>query len=176
MCLMHDVLTSIVNFESSQEQQRPEPVWVLPDFTSEQERGELERVCRTFAPENQQALEDLFYSRLTSLEVTTLTEEMLSELDNTNARDIGEDNFEQVDSTLALNAEGEPEKIRDWRGLKRKMEQNQELDMPVLVKVVNQEGKPMLHTMSGNTRLMVARALGIMPQVAIIDLIKNDEG
>lgn len=163
-----------MKFESQNEQMKPEPVWVLPDFTSAQERGELERVCKTFARENPQSLIDLFNSRLDSLQIVTLTKEMLSELDNTNARDIDEGNFDQVNTTIMLNAEGNPEHVRDWGDLKSKMELNQELDMPVLVKVRNKEGKEMLHTMSGNTRLMVARALGIMPNVAIVDLTDTD--
>lgn len=154
-----------MDFESTEESKLPEPKWVLPDFSSEEERGELDRVCRTFLPNNPEEMEKRFYDRLSDVQVITLTEELLLELDNTDALGVAEGDFEHVDQNIRDGAARDPKNIRDWRDLKEKMERGKELDMPVIVKINN-----LYHKMSGNTRLMVCRALGIMPQVAIVDL------
>ncbi len=141
------------------------PLWILPDFGTAEEVGELARVARIFNPEDPEEFTKFFYKRLHEhLSIQSLTDEMLAELDNTDAADIAVGDF---DAVQRFTAEGNAvaQSPRNWAGLKTKMENGKDLDMPVIVKI-----KSHMHLMSGNTRLMVARALGITPKVAIVDL------
>lgn len=154
-----------MNYEGNSEGHKSGPKWVLPDFNSSQELGELERVSRTFKPEDPQAFEKQFQEQVKNLKIVSLTEELLAQLENTDASDISEGDFERVKHYVIQGSDGNPEHVRDWEYLKGKMERGEELDMPVIIKMGD-----VYHKMSGNTRLMVARALGIYPKVAIVNL------
>lgn len=137
----------------------------MPDFSSQQEVGELERVADTLNPEDPETLIRLFHERSQNAEVRILDEDLLSHLENTDAGDITSGDFETVASKMKEMADQDPLQKRDWEGLKEKMKKGGEMDMPVIIKY----GEKM-HLMSGNTRLMVSRALGSMPKVVLVDV------
>lgn len=52
-----------------------------------------------------------------------------------------------------------------WEDLRQKIEQGQELDAPIVLKLLNE-----IHLVSGNTRLMVARALNKTSKVLLVEM------
>lgn len=54
---------------------------------------------------------------------------------------------------------------RDWESVKTALEGGVPLDAPIIMKRGDQT-----HLVSGNTRLMVARAMGIRPQVWVFEV------
>ncbi|MEX0918323.1 MAG: hypothetical protein WDZ93_04170 [Candidatus Paceibacterota bacterium] len=157
-------------FESNS---RPEvtnsPTWVMPDFRSSQEVGELERVTKLFRPNDVHGLTHRFYERVASASVVPLTQELLATLDNTDAADVKQGDFETVAMHVDAGMSDDSGNKRAWEALKQKMELGAEMDMPVIVKI---DG--VYHLMSGNTRLMVTQALGIVPDVLIVDLTDEE--
>lgn len=61
--------------------------------------------------------------------------------------------------------DGHVEAPRDWQLLKSKIENGESLDAPIIC----QKGDR-LHLVSGNTRLIVTRALGMLPQVLLVNI------
>lgn len=80
-------------------------------------------------------------------------------MENTDSLDIEYDDW----GTVAMHAS---QGNRDWESLKLKMESEGEIDAPIILR----KGGT-LHLVSGNTRLMVARALGKTPKVVIVDMV-----
>ena len=93
-----------------------------------------------------------------------MTEDLWSTLDNTDSFDIPLDGWEKVAEHID-HTNQETGAARSWQDLKLKMEQGQKLDAPIVLKY--QEG---LHLVSGNTRLMVARALEKTPKILLVDM------
>lgn len=54
---------------------------------------------------------------------------------------------------------------RDWESIRNKMQNGDEIEAPIILNLNNQ-----LYLIAGNTRLMVAKALGIMPKVIKIKM------
>lgn len=142
-----------------------EPKWVLPDLRSPQEVGELERVADTLNPEDPEKLIQKFYEQAINVEIRPLDEEFLKNLENTDAADINVGDFDIIATKLEEMTAHDPLQKRDWQFLKEKIEKGNEMDMAVIVKV-----NDTYHLMSGNTRLMVSRALGKIPLVAIVNI------
>lgn len=94
--------------------------------------------------------------------LVTLAEDLWSKLENTDSYDIPKGDFEMVKYHAV---EGNPNAPRDWETLKSKMEKGDQIDAPI---VCEKGGK--LHLVSGNTRLMVARTLGIVPQILLVKM------
>ncbi len=93
-----------------------------------------------------------------------LTEDMWRELENTDSFDIQPGGWEKVAEHINYTNKETGAK-RDWEGLKQAMEQGKRLDAPIVLRHAGQ-----LHKVSGNTRLMVARALGIRPKVLLVEM------
>lgn len=117
------------------------------------EIGELERVARSFTIE-------LFVLLFTSQtgEMVSLSETLWSQLENTDSCRFDSGDWESVER-YALEAG------RDWRDLKTKMETGVAIDAPIVMKIHDR-----YHLVSGNTRLMVARALGITPMIFLFEV------
>lgn len=60
---------------------------------------------------------------------------------------------------------------RDWKSIKEACENNQSLPAPIICKLPN--GK--FHLTAGNTRLSVAKVLGEIPKVVILELPESFE-
>ncbi len=136
--------------------------FIFPDV--EKERGEIERVAQKYNPQNPEVFVRTFYERVQGAKLVDLTEEMWRVLDNTDSFEIALDGWKEVAAQIEhTNKETGAE--RNWEDLKQKMEQGRELDAPIIFKHAGE-----LHLVSGNTRLMVARAFGIVPKVLIVEI------
>ncbi len=127
----------------------------LPNI--ENERGEFERVAQKFQIDSSVLM---FLAREGQL--VQLTESLLSNLENTDACDIEKDDFETLDRLLQNNSSFHQ---RDWRDLYTKLTSGTLIDAPIVMKYGNR-----YHLVSGNTRLMVARVLGITPQILLFTI------
>lgn len=125
----------------------------------EGERGEINRVAEHFGYDQERfAHEFLLRAKNTSL--TSLTDEVWSRLDNTDS--CSEINYGDW-SAVERHAVGYGRK--EWQELRDKMQNKTATDAPIIIK-----HNTVLHLVSGNTRLMVARAMGITPHVLVVDM------
>ncbi len=60
---------------------------------------------------------------------------------------------------------------RDYEDLREKLETGREIDAPIIVKYQRH-----YHLVAGNTRLMVARALGLRPEIWLFEVFDNETG
>jgi hypothetical protein len=134
-----------------------EPFFVFPTFRDE--LGEIERVQQYFNIDSPDFVAS-FLERATHNVLIPLSDELWSTLENTDSTDIQKDDW----ASVADHSEAQ-EKKRDWQDLRTKLEAKIPLDAPVIAKY-----RDTFHLVSGNTRLMVSRALGIRPQVLIVDI------
>lgn len=137
-------------------------IFTLP--TIESERGEIERVAQTFSSQNQEEFVRIFKEKAQEAELVNLTEDMWSVLENTDSFDIAHDDWEQV-AEHVNHTNRETGADRSWEDLRLKIEQGLELEAPIVLK---HSGR--LHLVSGNTRLMVARALGKLPKILLVEM------
>jgi hypothetical protein len=121
-----------------------------PDF--EAEIGEFERVSIKFGI----PVSDLLRSA-ESAELNFIEDDVWESLENTDSTNIKPGDWAEVD-TLAKQAE------RDWEEVKRKIEAGVEY-APIILK---HNGE--YHLVSGNTRLMVCKAMGIVPKVLVFEV------
>lgn len=128
----------------------------------EMERGEIERVAVEFAETDPAVFTTQLVERSKGAGLITMSEEMWSTLENTDSYDIPSGDWEAVEHHSAA---GHSEAPRDWQKLKSKMENGESLDAPI---ICHKAGR--FHLVSGNTRLMVARALGQIPQVLLVNM------
>lgn len=124
----------------------------------EAERGEFERVAEKFGVE----CDTLMFLAEEEGRLVTLGDEVwvgLFGLDNTSSKSIGFGDWVGVEH--ALREDGVE---RNWKELREKMKNGEVLDAPIIMKIGG-----LYHLVSGNTRLMVARALGMTPKVLIFE-------
>lgn len=130
-------------------------LFILPNIYSEEDMGELKRVAETFNLN----IEDLLESAEAG-DLLDLNEDIWSQLDNTDSNEVSEGDWTKV--AYLSEQQDEP---RDWKRLKNRLETGQELDAPIVLKQ-NDE----YHLVSGNTRLMVARASGKTPKILLFEV------
>lgn len=147
------------NMENSHEQKEIHPQYIFPDFRYEM--GEIERTAQEFAPKNHQQFMKEFVEQGTKSQLTELSEEIWKDLENTDSYDISLGGWEEVADHADFIG-------RDWETKKRLMENGNPIHAPIILK---KNGR--YHKVAGNTRLMVARALGIRPTVVIVDMDDN---
>lgn len=140
------------------------PTFTLPEI--EKEKGEIKRVFReVFGGQDAQET-DNFFLRFSeagaSASMAELTEEMWSKLENTDSYGIALQDWSGVEEHAVAGHADHP---RDWQLLKSQYEAGASIEAPIVLKT-----NGILHLVSGNTRLMVARALGITPQVLLVEL------
>jgi hypothetical protein len=131
--------------------------FVLPT-SFEHEMGEIERVAQTFAKGDSERFIRQFLEVIQNSQLTDLIDADWSRLENTDSWDIGVGDLDSVEDHSKHIG-------RDWELLKTKLEKGGQVDAPIIIKIGG-----VLHLTSGNTRLMVARALGIRPKVVIVDM------
>lgn len=124
----------------------------------ESESSEIERVANEFDPTNKEGFILKFLQRARSAPLVAMSEQFWQHLDNTDSFQFGPGDWDAV----ARHADHYE---RDWQSLRQKMESGKPIDAPIVVKIENQ-----MHLVSGNTRLMIARALGIRPKVLLVDM------
>ena len=139
----------------------PENVFVFPNLDNE--IGEIERVAKEFTKVSQKGFAQRFMRIAAESKVRELSEEEWQTLDNTDSNDIQKGDWDKV----AHHSVADGAHPRDWETLRNRMESGEPLDAPIILKSDNR-----LHLVSGNTRLMVAQALGVRPQVLIVDMAR----
>jgi hypothetical protein len=117
------------------------------------ERGELERVAEAFGVDA-----SVLEFRAQQGRLEPLDEELWAALENTDSFAIEPGGWEAV---AALSGQVG----RDWETLRQRLQNGQTLDAPMILR----QGER-LHLVSGNTRLMAARAAGVTPRVWIFDI------
>ena len=145
------------NHESGEENK---PMFILPNIESE--RGEIERVAKTFAPEGVESFLRKFFVQAGKSEVVELDDEVWKKLENTDSWDIELGNWEKVRHHAE---EGHPDNPRRWDLIRGALGENKEIYAPIIVTVGDKT-----HLVSGNTRLMVCRAAGVRPHVLMVDM------
>ncbi|MDQ2933230.1 MAG: hypothetical protein M3Q80_02510 [bacterium] len=127
--------------------------WKIPSFVNE--FGEIERVQR------QLRVDTSFVSKFIHAEKTAtlvpLTSKIWDNLENTDSNLLGTGSWDYV-ANCAQHTK------RDWETLRDRMMAGAEMDSPIIYHC-----NGIYHLVSGNTRLMVAKALGITPMVVIIE-------
>ncbi len=144
------------------EQKPQKETFIFPDI--QKEIGEITRVAQKYSSQNIESFVSAFIEKAQKCNLTDLIEEMWSTLENTDSYEIPEGGWDKVkEHTDHYNKETGSQ--RNWEDLKQKIDQGLELDAPIILKY-----KGELHLVSGNTRLMVARAAGIQPKVLIVEM------
>lgn len=119
----------------------------------EKEHGEFERVGKLF----NMTTPDLLFAAEGGTMVL-LDPSIWDQLENTDSKDIEAGQWDKVD---ALSRQAD----REWRGYKDDLDAGRSISAPIIYK--HAEG---YHLVSGNTRLMVCRAAGIMPKVLLFEV------
>ncbi len=153
--------------ETLRNSQEKIPDWVRPDF--QKEKGELERVTRDFLlrEPNTQNIRQVVEA-LKGSPTIEFSDTDWEQLENTDSfHNVGLGQIEEARKICnGYNEELEEENKRNFDVLLEGFHQGNKMECPVILK--NSEGK--MHLVSGNTRLMIARALGIRPRVIIGDI------
>jgi hypothetical protein len=140
------------------------PSFINPDLAKE--RGEIGRVAQeVFSiedPDEIRKFGERFLEAAKTAPLVELSEEMWSQLENTDSYGIPSQDWAVVEDHAVVGHADHP---RDWESLKRQYEQGASIEAPVIVKT-----NDTLHLVAGNTRLMVARALGITPNVLLVKI------
>ena len=132
---------------------------VLPDLLAE--AGEIERVAE-HAGEDPKKFTEHFLTKARVSSLVELSPRMWAELKNSDSFGVHFGAWDEVAKRAAAHTGG-----RDWKSLRRTMENNTPVPAPVVARLSGE-----LHLVSGNTRLMVAKALGKIPHVFLVDLTK----
>lgn len=146
-----------MSYESSSRNEKvPQERFKYPDI--EAERGEFERVAATF---NLDADTLMFLAKEEGF-LTPLTEEIWEKLENTDSNTFNQKDTDAWDKIKeCCEAQDQP---RDWQKFKKLEGQGIAVDAPIILKYEDH-----YHKVAGNTRLMVARALGITPQALMFE-------
>mgnify|MGYP001563996568 CR=1 FL=1 len=144
------------------EQKSQKEIFISPSLQGE--IGEIERVAETYSPENERDFMEKFLEASRNAQLVYLTEDVWSKLENTDSFDIERDGWDKIEEHIKHSNEASGAQ-RDWQNIRQKMEQGEELDAPIILKYDDS-----YHLVSGNTRLMVARALGKTPKALIVEM------
>ncbi len=117
------------------------------------EKGELERVAEKYEIDSSVLIYQAQQGKM-----RMLSESVWSTLDNTDSYDIEAGDWGTVEHNAFQVG-------RDWQSVKTALETGVLLDAPIIMKQGDKT-----HLVSGNTRLMVARAMGIRPVVWVFEV------
>ncbi len=137
----------------------PYPKFVFPRV--ERESGEIERVAAVFDHDPKE-FGPAFCEVAERTDLVELSEDVWSHLENTDSFGIKVGDWNAVQEHAV---DGHPEHHRDWNFHKTTMESGGDVEASIICK-----SGGIYHLVSGNTRLMVARALGVTPHVLIVDM------
>ncbi|MFA9262436.1 MAG: hypothetical protein ACEQSB_03740 [Undibacterium sp.] len=151
------------NFESPSllEKKITSPIqWVRPDTKLEFELGEIERVSRHFGetPEEQSRIINRLTEGIAQVEPVDLTPDLWENLENTDSFDIAAGDYARVRVLAQEYGRNEGHIIDQVNS-----------GIPIETPIIAQRGEA-LHLVSGNTRLMLARAAGQIPKVIIVQI------
>jgi hypothetical protein len=135
------------------------PRFIFPSF--EHEEGEIERVQEYFQVKTDNFVQK-FLDRARTGKLVRLSDDVWNMVENTDSHS---ENIMRGDWDAVAECSNANENKRDWQSLRSKMQSGTPVDAAVIARRGN-----ILHLVSGNTRLMVARAMGIRPEVLIVDI------
>jgi hypothetical protein len=141
------------DFESNRQ------VFHFPNLESE--LGEIERVAKIHGGNDPHTWIAAFMEAARSAKIQKLSEETWARLENSDSFAIAPGDWEAV----ARHAYHGGDNPRDWLSLRNAIEHGSVVDAPI---ILVKASKPQL--VSGNTRLMVARAMDLRPDVLFVDL------
>ncbi len=146
-------------------QEIPEIVWVKPVL--EGEFGEYERVATTFYKSRDQTeVIQRIHDAIASANPVEISDEEFENLDNSQAwSEIRPGFLEDTEKVIKKNYEEQGFK-KDLPGIIAGFKEGRPMQLPVALKFPDGSN----HLISGNTRLLVARAFGIRPKILILDL------
>ncbi len=121
----------------------------------EAERGEFERVSRTFNVD----IDTLMFLAAEESRLIPLNASIWDVLENTDSNRLEKGNWGEVQACSEAHT-----RIRDWKKFKNLEESSEPIAAPIILKFGD-----IYHLVAGNTRLMVARALGITPMVLMFE-------
>ncbi len=140
------------------EKQKPEQ-WEKPNL--EYEFGEIDRTAKEFSRGDKELYKQImwaFKNQFDNAQLETLSDEIWSVLENTDSfQDLSEGEVEKLEEIAALNK-------RSWENKLADMKKGVPMAAPIIFKM---NGR--YHKVAGNTRLMIARVLGIRPKVIFIN-------
>ena len=122
-----------------------------------------------FGNQDAQSNEDFFLHFLESAKtapLVELSEDVWSRVENTDSYRIAPNDWEDVEDCAVV---GHPDRPRDWKLFRELYEKGAPIEAPMILKT-----RGILHLVSGNTRLMVARALGMTPKVLVVEMEENN--
>ncbi|MEI7709201.1 MAG: hypothetical protein WCI76_00635 [bacterium] len=140
------------------------PGWIRPNI--EEERGEVERVVREFlGKEATKENVDQIIQLLESAPLIDLSDGDWEMLENTDSfHNIRPGHLEDAESiTEKYNLDLAPVNKRNFQNLLTGFQNGRNMKAPTILR--NSAGK--LHLVSGNTRLMISRALGVRPKIVL---------
>lgn len=139
--------------------------WIKSNLKDEV--GELDRVFQMVYGKtilNNKKMIDFIISEYSQSPLTALSADMWSKLENTDSHDFEVGQIETMGKMM--DSAG-----RDWQRIKKGYENNEPIPAPIVCKLP--DGK--FHLTAGNTRLSVARVLGEVPKVVIMELPESFE-
>jgi G3E family GTPase len=137
-------------------------IFVFPDV--KKEMGEIMRAAEKYSPADPKKFALEFYEKSKVSSLIDLSEDLWIKLENTDSFDIQKNDWEKIEEHIHYT-NNETGAQRDWQKFKNFFESNYQVDAPIILKY-----QGILHKVSGNTRLMVARALGKTPKVLLVDM------
>jgi len=132
--------------------------FIAPDVFAE--LGEFQRVGELFGIDSA----TLMYVAQTEGELVLLRNSVWEQLGNTDSHNIDAGDWD----TVAHHSDAVK---RNYIDLRNKIQVGHQIDAPIILKYRSE-----YHLVSGNTRLMVSRALGIMPVVLLFEVFDNETG
>lgn len=156
------------NEQPTQKESLPEINWVRPNIQSEM--GEIERITKMVSGSDdhsdrhyQEVLQEIIQAMETA-SFEELTDEMWSILENTDSYHNVRPGYMEDAQKLALKYN------RDWKTLLDALQHNTPIQAPIIL--IQKDSVP--HLVAGNTRLIIARALGAKAH-ALIARLKDPE-
>lgn len=132
--------------------------FIQPDIFAE--LGEFQRVGELYGIDSA----TLMYVAEYEGELVPLSDVVWENLENTDSKDITAGDWATVEhNSIVLK--------RNYTDLRDKLQAGKEIDAPIIMRYKNS-----YHLVSGNTRLMVARALSMRPRVLLFEVFDNEAG
>jgi hypothetical protein len=143
------------------------PNWIRPDMRNE--AGEIVRVIRDFLGQepSSETVQEITRMLQSAPEVE-LSDEVWATVENTDSfHHVRSGHLEDAENlTAEYNAVLPVENRRDFNKLLDGFKNGSPMELPAIIR--DRQGK--MHLISGNTRLMIARALRLQPKVIIGDM------
>lgn len=148
------------------ERRKVNPDWIRPNLQEEKENGEIARVIVEFL-KKEPTTENItiIIGALESAPVLDLSDEEWELLENTDSLiSVRVGHIEDVEKYVEKrNSKLPPEDRHDFKKILNGFQNGSKMQMPAILR----DASGRTHLVSGNTRLMICRALNVRPKVII---------